>query len=139
MNGADLTAPPPAAEAPLSLSGTLAKVRDSGTITLGYRATALPFSYVSSLSKTNEPIGYSIDLCLGVVDEIRRELQGANVAVAYAEVTSENRVAAVADGKVDLECGSTTDNLERRRAHFLLARHLRRRHQADDEARFRRF
>jgi glutamate/aspartate transport system substrate-binding protein len=114
MNGADLTAPP-RVEAPLSLAGTLAKVRDSGTITLGYRATALPFSYVSSQAKTNQPIGYSIDLCLGVVEEIRRELQGANVAVAYAEVTSESRVAAVADGKVDLECGSTTDNLERRK------------------------
>ena len=69
MNGADLTAPQPAAEAaPLNLTGTLAKARDSATITLGYRVTALPFSYVSSQAKTNEPIGYSIDLCLGVVD-----------------------------------------------------------------------
>jgi glutamate/aspartate transport system substrate-binding protein len=116
MEGADLTAPPPAAEAPLNLVGTLAKVRDSGTITLGYRAAALPFSYVSSQSKTGEPIGYSIDLCLGVVDEIRRELQGSKLTVAYVEVTSENRVGAVAGGKIDIECGTTTDNLGRRRA-----------------------
>ena len=113
VGGADLSAPPPidAGALPEILTGTLAKIRASGTVTLGYRESSLPFSYINSGGK---PVGYSLDLCLGVVAQIQRELQGAPIQIAYAPVTSESRIEDVASGKVDLECGSTTDTPERR-------------------------
>jgi glutamate/aspartate transport system substrate-binding protein len=98
-------------EAPLHLTGTLAKVRDAGSIALGYRASSIPFSY---LSPRGEPIGYSIDLCKLLVDAIG-EAVGRTIAVKWQPVTSETRIAAVVGGKVDLECGSTTNNLERQK------------------------
>jgi len=114
IGGADLTAPPtPSGDSlPTTLSGTLAKARASGVITLGYRDASFPFSYVRDGA---EPLGYSLDLCKGVVDEIARELQGAPLRIAYAPVTSDSRIEAVTSGKVDLECGSTTENVERRK------------------------
>jgi glutamate/aspartate transport system substrate-binding protein len=115
LNGADLTAPP-AAEAdslPATLAGTLAKARASGVLTLGYRDASFPFSYVRP--DKPDPIGYSIDLCKGVVEEAAREL-GAPIKIAYQPVTSDTRIDAVTSGKVDLECGSTTDNIERRKS-----------------------
>jgi glutamate/aspartate transport system substrate-binding protein len=113
LGGADLTAPPvTSAEAlPATLSGTLAKVRASGIITLGYRDASFPFSYVRPGSP--EPLGYSVDLCKGVAAEVTRELQGAPVRIAYEPVTSDTRIEAVTSGKIDIECGSTTDNVER--------------------------
>ena len=102
-NGADLTAPPPATEEnrPAILAGTLKKVSETGVITIGYRDASFPFSYVRPGS--SKPMGYSIDLCLGVVDEIVRELNGAPIRVAYAPVTSDTRMDAVISGEVDLE------------------------------------
>ena len=116
MSGADLTAPPPASEEniPAVLSGTLKKVRDSGVITIGYREASFPFSFVRPGAP--RPLGYSIDLCLGVVEEIVRELHGEAIRVAYAPVTSETRIEAVRSGAVDLECGSTTGNIERQKS-----------------------
>jgi ABC-type amino acid transport substrate-binding protein len=116
MHGADLTAPPPASEEniPAVLSGTLKKVRDTRTITIGYREASFPFSFVRQGAP--RPLGYSIDLCLGVVDEIVRELNGQAIRVAYAPVTSETRIEAVRSGAVDLECGSTTGNKERQQS-----------------------
>jgi glutamate/aspartate transport system substrate-binding protein len=99
------------ADAPLQLTGTLAKVRDAGSITLGHRESSIPFSY---LSPRGEPIGYSIDLCKLLVDAIG-EAVGRTIAVKWQPVTSETRIAAVAGGQVDLECGSTTNNLERQK------------------------
>ncbi len=112
LGGADLTAPrtPQADELPATLTGTLAKARASGTLTLGYRESAFPFSY----ARDGKPLGYSLDLCKGVVDEIARELQSP-VALAYAPVTASDRFEAVSSGRVDLECGSTTENVERRK------------------------
>jgi glutamate/aspartate transport system substrate-binding protein len=114
-NGVDLTAPPAANGdiAPAELAGTLKKVRESGAITIGYREASFPFSYVANEGAA--PIGYSIDLCQGVVDEIVRELNGAAVRIDYQLVTSDTRMEAVASGKVDLECGSTTGNIERQK------------------------
>ena len=94
------------------LTGTLKKVKDSGTITLGYRENSFPFSYVN---KRGEPLGYSIDLCLAVVDEVRAELERDNIKVAYVPVTPTNRIEKVIDGSVDLECGATTNNIERQK------------------------
>jgi glutamate/aspartate transport system substrate-binding protein len=93
------------------LTGTLAKVNRSGTMTLGYREASFPFSY---LGPGNTPMGYSIDLCQAIVDEAGREID-KSVKVDYVAVTPETRQAAVVSGKVDLECGSTTNNVERQK------------------------
>jgi glutamate/aspartate transport system substrate-binding protein len=116
MIGADRTAPPPAGEesAPAVLSGTLKQVRERGLVTIGYREASFPFSFVRPGSA--QPLGYSIDLCLGIVEEIARALHGAAIRTAFAPVTSESRIAAVTSGKVDLECGSTTANAERQKS-----------------------
>jgi ABC-type amino acid transport substrate-binding protein len=100
-----------APEAPTQLSGTLAKVRDSGTITIGHRESSIPFSY---LSPRGEPIGYSIDLCKLLVDAISEEV-GRTITIKWQPVTSESRIPAIVSGQVDLECGSTTNNLERQK------------------------
>jgi glutamate/aspartate transport system substrate-binding protein len=115
LNGVNNTAPPSASEenTPAELIGTLKKIRDSGSVTLGYREASFPFSFVR---QGGPPIGYSIDLCLGIVDEIKRELVGAPVAVAYQYVTADTRIDAVMSGKADLECGSTTSNTERQKS-----------------------
>jgi glutamate/aspartate transport system substrate-binding protein len=101
----------PAARAQ-ELTGTLKKIKDSKTMTLGYRESSIPFSYVN---KVGEPIGYSIDLCNAVVDEVSKELEGVEIAVNYKKVTAETRISAVKSGEVDLECGSTTTNFERKK------------------------
>src|SRR5262249_2646389 len=85
------------------LSGTLKKVKDSGTITLGYRESSLPFSY---LNRRNQPIGYSIDLCREVVEDVATELDGMDIRIAFVPVTAANRLQKVAAGEDDLECGA---------------------------------
>src|SRR6516165_6731527 len=87
------------------LTGTLKKIRDSKTVTLGFRASSIPFSY---LNKLHEPIGYSIDLCNEVVKDISNELEGLEIGVSYKLVRAETRIPAVRSGEIDLECGSTT-------------------------------
>lgn len=100
------------AQTPLVLlTGTLAKVREKGAITIGHRESSIPFSYVSA---RGEPIGYSIDLCKLLVDAIGDEL-GRPIAIKWQPVTAESRIAAVVSGQIDLECGSTTNNLERQK------------------------
>ncbi|KQW38468.1 amino acid ABC transporter substrate-binding protein [Rhizobacter sp. Root404] len=99
------------APAPTQLTGTLAKARETGSITIGHRESSIPFSY---LSARGEPIGYSIDLCRLLVDAISEEV-GRTVAIQWKAVTPESRIPAVVSGQVDLECGSTTNNLERQK------------------------
>ena len=101
----------PTPDTPAAVSGTLAKARDSGKVRIGYRESSVPFSY---LSARNEPIGYSIELCKAVVDAMGDAVHKA-LAIEWVPVTAESRVDAVADGRVDLECGSTTSNLERQK------------------------
>jgi glutamate/aspartate transport system substrate-binding protein len=115
LSGANNTAPPPVTEAnsPATVAGTLKKVRDTGSVVIGYREASLPFSFTR---QGGAPMGYSVDLCLGVADEIKRELGGAPVNVKYELVTADNRMDAVMSGKADLECGSTTSNLERQKS-----------------------
>jgi len=93
-----------------TLTGTLKKVADSGTLTIGFRENALPFSYTGSDGK---PAGYSIDLCQEIAVAVQQELKLPNMAVRWVPVTPENRVDAVANGTVDIECGSTTASLSR--------------------------
>jgi glutamate/aspartate transport system substrate-binding protein len=94
------------------LTGTLKRIKDSATVRLGYRASSIPFSY---LNKLHEPIGYSIDLCNEVVKEIANELEGVEIGVSYKLVRAETRIPAVRSGEIDLECGSTTANFERKK------------------------
>jgi len=94
------------------LSGTLKKVKETATITLGYRESSLPFSY---LNKRQQPIGYSLDLCREIVEETATELDGMEIKIALAPVTAADRLAKVASGAIDLECGSTTSNLQRQK------------------------
>ena len=93
------------------LTGTLLKARASGEVAIGYREASIPLSY---LSARNEPIGYSIDLCRAIVDAMSTEV-GRDLAIKWVPVTSDNRIKAVISGQVDLECGSTTSNLERKK------------------------
>src|SRR5277367_4459004 len=94
-----------------ALSGTLKKIKETGTITLGYRESSLPFSY---LNKRQQPIGYSLDLCGEIADAAAAEL-GIEIKVAFAPVTAADRLQKVQSGAVDLECGSTTSNLQRQK------------------------
>jgi glutamate/aspartate transport system substrate-binding protein len=95
-----------------ALSGTLKKIKDSGSITLGYRESSLPFSY---LNHRQQPIGYSIDLCREIVAETATELDGMDIKIALSPVTTANRLEKVKTGAIDLECGSTTSNLQRQK------------------------
>ena len=92
--------------------GTLAKVKASGAITFGYRESSFGFSYLDANLK---PVGYSIDICNRIVDAIKTELRMPSLEVRYQAVTSANRIPLVANGTVDIECGSTTNLVERQK------------------------
>src|ERR1700730_3811191 len=94
------------------VSGTLARIKMTGTVRLGYRDASIPFSY---LARSRRPIGYSIDICNAIVEEIGRTLDREDLKVDFVKVTSETRLQAIVEGAIDLECGSTTNNLERRK------------------------
>ena len=98
-------------QAPETLTGTLAKVRETGAITIGYRESSVPFSF---LNARKEPIGYSIELCRALVTAIE-DAVNKSLTIKWAPVTSDSRIDAVESGAVDLECGSTTNNLERQK------------------------
>jgi glutamate/aspartate transport system substrate-binding protein len=104
--------PASAQDAPREIGGTLKRVKETGSIRLGYRESSIPFSYVN---RPGDPIGYSIDLCNEIVEEVSKELSGIEIGVAYKKVTSETRIPAVRSGEIDLECGSTTSNFERQK------------------------
>ena len=90
--------------------GTLKKVKDSGTITIGHRDASLPFSYYDD---KQQPIGYAMDLCMKIVDAVKAELKMPALKIGYQLVTSANRIPLMANGTIDLECGSTTNNIPR--------------------------
>jgi glutamate/aspartate transport system substrate-binding protein len=94
------------------LTGTLKKIKESGAITLGVRETSIPFSYLDDNQKV---IGFSIDLCMKVVDALKTDLGLPNLQVKQIPVISQTRVPLVANGTVDLECGSTTNTLTRQK------------------------
>ncbi len=95
---------------PETVSGTLARIKKSGVVRLGYREAAIPFSF---LGRGNQPVGYSLDLCQAIVEEIGRTLDREDLKVEFVRVTAEDRIDAVIDGRIDLECGSTTNTLDR--------------------------
>uniref|UniRef100_UPI0035A073C2 glutamate/aspartate ABC transporter substrate-binding protein n=1 Tax=Neisseria dentiae TaxID=194197 RepID=UPI0035A073C2 len=92
---------------------TIDKIKKSGTIVLGHRDASIPFSYIAD--NPNQPIGYAHDLQLKVVEALKKNLNLPDLKVRYNLVTSQNRIPLVVNGTVDLECGSTTNNLERQK------------------------
>jgi glutamate/aspartate transport system substrate-binding protein len=92
------------------LSPTLANIKRAHVVRLGYRESSPPFSF---LDQANRPIGYSLELCEAIVEEIGVEVDDPNVKIEYVKVTSDDRIPAVVQNKIDLECGSTTANAER--------------------------
>lgn len=93
-----------------ALSPTLANIKKTQTVRLGYRDDSLPFSF---LDHANRPIGYSLEICEAIVEEIGTEVDEANLKIDYVKVTVDNRIPPVVENKIDFECGSTTANAER--------------------------
>jgi glutamate/aspartate transport system substrate-binding protein len=106
------------------LTGTLKNIKETGAITLGYRESSIPFSY---LDDNGKPVGYAIDICYKIVDAVKRELKLDRLEVKLTPVSSSARIPLMANGTIDLECGSTTNNPEREKqvaftnTHFLTA------------------
>jgi glutamate/aspartate transport system substrate-binding protein len=106
------------------LTGTLKKIKETGTITIGYRDSSIPFSY---LDDNQKPIGFAIDICSKIVDAVKKELKLDKLATEFNPVTSSTRIPLLANGTIDLECGSTTNNADRLKqvwftnTHFLTA------------------
>lgn len=113
-----------ACAAPATAADTLARIRETRTITIAHRDASVPFSYLDANKK---PVGYAVDLCLRIADAVKRELKLPQLNIEYLPVTPSTRIAAIVDGKADLECGSTTNNAERRQQvaftipHFIAA------------------
>ena len=104
--------------------GTLKKVKETGSITLGFRESSVPFSY---LDDKQQPVGFAMDICYKIVDAVKKELKLDKLEVKLNPVTSATRIPLMANGTIDLECGSTTNNVERQKqvwftnTHFLTA------------------
>ena len=105
-------------------TGTLQKIKETGTITLGVRDSSVPFSYLDDHQK---PVGYAIDICMQIVEAVKKELNLPALKVATVSVLSSNRIPLMANGTIDLECGSTTNNPDRQKqvsftnTHYLTA------------------
>ena len=99
------------AAAPLQAGPVLDRIAKGGNIVIGHRDSSVPFSYLDGNGK---PVGYAMDLCLNIAEAVRKKTGNKTMKVEMVPVTSANRIQMVADGKVDLECGSTTNNAERR-------------------------
>jgi glutamate/aspartate transport system substrate-binding protein len=106
------------------LTGTLKNIKETGAITLGYRDSSIPFSY---LDDNQKPVGYAMDICNKIADAVKKELKLDKLEVKLNPVTSSTRIPLMANGTIDLECGSTTNNAERQKqvwftnTHFLTA------------------
>src|SRR5579859_4603822 len=92
------------------LTGTLKNIKETGTITLGYRDSSIPFSY---LDDNQKPVGFAMDICYKIVDAVKKDLKLKKLEVKLNPVTSATRIPLMANGTIDLECGSTTNNAER--------------------------
>jgi glutamate/aspartate transport system substrate-binding protein len=107
-----------------SAADTLKKIKDSGSITLGHRDSSIPFSYYDDKQKV---VGYAMDICYKIVDAVKANLKLPKIDVKLNPVTSATRIPLMANGTIDLECGSTTNNLERQKqvgftiTHFVTA------------------
>jgi glutamate/aspartate transport system substrate-binding protein len=95
-----------------NLTGTLKKIKDTGVVALGYREASIPFSY---LDANNKPVGYSMDLCYKIVDGLKKKLDMPNLKVKLVPVTSSTRMPLIANGTIDMSCGSATNTIERQK------------------------
>ncbi len=93
-------------------SPVLTRIKERGVINMGHRESSVPFSYIGPDGK---PIGYSVDLCMKIIDQVKAELKMPNLKIKYVPVTSQTRIALMANGTIDIECGSTTNNLTRQK------------------------
>jgi glutamate/aspartate transport system substrate-binding protein len=106
------------------LTGTLAKVKELGYITIGHREASVPFSYIDD---KQQPVGFAVDICNKIVEAVKRELKLDKLEVRYQLVTASQRIPLMANGTIDMECGNTTNNAERQQqvwytnTHFLTA------------------
>jgi glutamate/aspartate transport system substrate-binding protein len=107
-----------------ALDGTLRKIKETGAVTLAYREFSVPFSYYDD---KQQPVGYAMDLCYRIAEAVKKELSLDKLEVKLNPVTSATRIPLIANGTVDLECGSTTNTLERQKqvaftiTHFVTA------------------
>ena len=92
--------------------GTLKKIRDTGVIKIGHRDASIPFSY---LDDKQQPIGYGVDICLKIADAIKANLKLPNLKIEFVPVTSQTRIPILTGGNIDVECGSTTNSIERQK------------------------
>ena len=104
-----------------SAQGTLKKIKDTGTITLGHRDTSIPFSYYDDKQQV---VGYAMDMCYRIVDAIKAELKLPKLEVKLNPVTSATRIPLMANGTIDLECGSTTNNIDRQKQVWFATTHF---------------
>ena len=104
-----------------SAQGTLKKIKDTGTITLGHRDSSIPFSYYD---EKQQVVGYAMDICYKVVDAIKAELKMPKIDIKLNPVTSATRIPLMANGTIDLECGTTTNNLERQKQVWFATTHF---------------
>ena len=104
-----------------SAQDTLKKIKDSGTITLGHRDSSIPFSYYDDKQQV---VGYAMDICHKIVDAIKTNLKLKKLDVKLNPVTSATRIPLMANGTIDLECGSTTNNLERQKQVWFATTHF---------------
>src|SRR6201989_1633894 len=106
------------------LTGTLKNIKDTGSITLGFRDSSIPFSYLDGNQK---PVGFAMDICLKIVDAVKKELGMPDIAVDTVAVTSSHRIPLMVTGRLDLHCSATTNNADRQKqvaftnTHFLSA------------------
>ncbi|WP_201597083.1 glutamate/aspartate ABC transporter substrate-binding protein [Psychrobacter fulvigenes] len=109
----DMPADGAATDTAASLSATLQKIKDSGTIVVGYRDSSIPFSYIAD--DPNQPMGYAHDLEMKVVEAVKQKLNMPDLNIRYNLITSQTRIPLVQNGTIDFECGSTTNNEERQK------------------------
>lgn len=112
ITGALLCLGPLGVQADAEDSPTLKRIAERGMVTIGHRETSIPFSYIGD---SNEPVGYSIDICMQIVEAIKSQLDMADLSVKYVPVTGQTRIPLIANGTIDMECGSTTNNLTRQK------------------------
>ena len=105
----------------MAQEGTLKKIKDAGSITIGHRDASVPFSYYDD---KQQPVGYAVDLCMRIVNAVKSNLKMPKLDVKYQLVTSANRIPLMANGTIDLECGSTTNNLERQKTVWFTITHF---------------
>lgn len=93
-------------------SFVLKRIKERGVVNVGHREASIPFSYIGPDGK---PIGYSVDLCMRIVDRIKEEIKAPDLQIKFVPVTSQTRIPLMANGTIDIECGSTTNNLTRQK------------------------